>query len=223
MGNSTITLQSVVLDAASNGDISPTLAPSGFATSPALSIANDVMSAMLRGGSRGQRFNFKFNRILIPGFPTISYQQDYASAVTTLEWLESGFAIDVNSASGIKLNIHSLLSETYSQSSQQSGYVTASASFPMTSFNMGTWETTTLANTSGLFSPGPNVVYTNPVGTAGLQPINPTTQIKDPNGNLLVLTTFGTCGLQLPPGWLLMQHLVETVTDGTCVWTVVNP
>jgi hypothetical protein len=83
----------------------------------------------------------------------------------------------------------------------------------------------------GLQNPGPNVVYTNPIGQL-VTPPNATTAITDPNGNLWCLTTFGTCGAT-QPNWptnplfpifgSTTPITATTVTDGTCVWTAINP
>src|ERR1035441_6715514 len=61
-GNSTIRLQEIVDDASTLGDVAPALATGGFSMAPALSIANDVMQAMVNGGNLGQPYNWKWNR-----------------------------------------------------------------------------------------------------------------------------------------------------------------
>lgn len=74
------------------------------------------------------------------------------------------------------------------------------------------------------------MIYTSPYGTLQT-PINPTTNITDPNGNLWVLTQFGTCGATQPswptnPAYPTVQApttVATTVTDGTVVWTAINP
>jgi hypothetical protein len=76
-GNSTIQLQEVVDDASTLGDVAPALATGGFSMSPALSIANDVMQAIINGGNAGQAYNWKWNRYNLPTFPVNSVQQDY--------------------------------------------------------------------------------------------------------------------------------------------------
>src|SRR4029077_18672632 len=71
-------------------------------------------------------------------------------------------------------------------------------------------------------------VYINPVGLidgqAISQPANPITQIQDANGNLLVLTTYGTEGTTAPLA--PVNAAPGTVASGlgaTTVWTVVDP
>jgi hypothetical protein len=69
--------------------------------------------------------------------------------------------------------------------------------------------------------PGPNKVYTLPLG-ALITPTNPRINILDQNGNILVLTTYGTTGATAPS---LPANSAEgtTVSDGSCIWTVADP
>ena len=83
----------------------------------------------------------------------------------------------------------------------------------------------------GLQNPGPGVIYTDPRSQL-ITPANATTAITDPNGNLWCLTTFGTCG-SVQPTWpttpvypiygVTPPATATTVTDGSCVWTAINP
>src|SRR5208337_5320543 len=100
MGNSTVKLQSVVDYARTYPDLNPVLSTGGFSQEPALTIANDVMIAML-----SRPFAPKWNRIRLPYFYTNSWQQDYAfasPALLNLSWLEYGVLMDVNSTSSPK-------------------------------------------------------------------------------------------------------------------------
>lgn len=245
-GNSSITLQEIVDDASSLGDVAPALATGGFSDAPARSIANDVMQAMLNGGPGGQPFNWKWNRFNVKPFPTISYQQDYfIPGVSNLGWIESAWASDVNSTSIPKqirpIEVHKDLEVTDGQTSQPGKLCW----IPNDQMNTGTWGASpqgptasnpsgdllsTGINLTGLQNPGPNVVYTNPVGTLQ-QPINATTCIKDANGNLWALTTYGTCGATPPtfpatpafPTFKTPTTPATTVPDGTAVWTAIDP
>lgn len=246
MPNSSIKLQDIMDDAASLGDVAPALATGGVSDGPALSIANDVMQAIINGGPIGQPYNWKWNRTNVKPFPTISYQQDYfVAGVNNIGWLENCWAVNINQTSVLKqkqtLEVKKDLEPTY----DQTGYPGKICWLPNDQLQTGTWgaaplgptagipsgQTTSIGPTeSGLQNPGPGVVYTNPVG-AVTQPINATTCITDPNGNLWVLTTFGTCGNTQPvwptsPVYPTVQNptiVATTVVDGTCVWTAVNP
>src|SRR5258708_32884707 len=80
--------------------IEPIFNYSGFSTEPALTIANDVMTAIC-----GVNFPHKWNEQALPQWYTNSYQQDYAlvdangSSITNIEWLERGVAFDINNSS----------------------------------------------------------------------------------------------------------------------------
>lgn len=246
-GNSTITLQELVDDASSLGDVAPALATGGLSTAPALSIANDVIQALINGGPGGQPFNWKWNRINIKPFATISYQQDYfIPGVSNLSWLESCWASNINQTSIPKkimpIEVHKDLEVTDGQTSNTPGKI---CWIPNDQLNTGTWGAqplgptasnpsgdvqTTGSNPTGLQNPGPGVLYTNPIGSLQ-QPQNATTCITDPNGNLWSLTTFGTCGNTQPtwpaspafPTFKTPTTAATTVTDGTCVWTAIDP
>lgn len=245
-GNSTYTLQMLVDDAASLGDVAPALATAGYSDAPALSIANDVMTAMLLGGPAGQPFNWKWNRFNVSPFPTISWQQDYfVPSVINLGWLENAWSSNINQTSPLKqkyeLECHKDLDVTFSQT----GYPGKICWLPNAMLQTGAWgvhplgPTTTIpggeqgtmgGNVGGLQNPGPNVIYTNPIGSIQ-SPINATTCITDPNGNLWTLTTYGTCGVTQPswptnpiyPTQATPTAVATTVSDGTVVWTAVNP
>ena len=246
MPNSSIQLQEVVDDASSLGDVSPALATGGFGTAPALSIANDVIQAMINGGPGGQPYNWKWNRFNVTPFVTISYQQDYfIPGLISLGWLEHAWASYLNQTAIPKqkqqLEVRKDLDVTY----DQTGYPGKICWLPNSMLQTGTWGATPLGptlnnpsgqigviglNPSGLQNPGPNVIYTSPYNTPN-NPINATTGITDPNGNLWVITTFGTCGATQPswpttPVYPTIQSpstVATTVTDGTVVWTAINP
>ncbi len=245
-GNSTIRLQEVVDDAGTLGDVAPALATGGHSMAPALSIANDVMQALINGGPNGQPYNWKWNRYNLPILYINSVQQDYfIPNLINIGWLESAWAVNINQTSipkqKIPLEIDKDLLVTYEQGS----YMAKVAWLPNNMLQTGTWGAAPLGptagfpsgqttvsgpNQSGQQNPGPGVIYTNPVGTL-TTPYNATTCITDPNGNLWVLTTFGTCG-STQPSWPLNpvyptlrnpSLIPTTVTDGSAVWTAINP
>jgi len=245
-GNSTIQLQEVVDDASTLGDVAPALATGGFSQSPALSIANDVMQAIINGGPGGQPYNWKWNRYNLPVFYTNSLQQDYfIPNLVNIGWLESAWAVNINQTSVPKQNFPIEVDKDLLLTYQAGTYAAKIAWLPNSMLETGTWGAqplgptagfpsgqTTVAgpNLTGLQNPGPGVIYTNPVGTL-VTPYNAITAITDPNGNLWCLTTYGTCS-NTQPSWpsspvyptLRNPNLIATtVTDGTCVWTAINP
>lgn len=230
-GNSNYILQQIVDDAQSLGDTAPALATGGFSDKPALSIADDVMTAMLLGGPAGQPFNWKWNRFNVMSFPTISWQQDYfIPGLWNLGWLEYCWAVDINSTATPKRKIDIEIHRDLEVTDAQTGFPAKICWIPCNQAQTGVWGQTQLQNVSGLSNPGPGVVYTNPVGAVN-QPTNPTNIITDPNGNLWLLTTYGTCGSVQPtwptnplyPTQATPEQVATTVNDGTCVWTAINP
>ena len=201
---STVTLQKIVNDAMTFGDIEPVLNVAGAHTR-AKTIATDVMNAIC-----SVAFPWKWNEIEMPQFVTNSYQQDYAgiypdgSSVTNLSWLERGICVDINNDAQPKPY---RMVEVGRQLPQATGTLWNSATseplylvnwFPNISLYYGTWGDAQTGNASLGNNPVASSVYTTPYGVAISQPANPITQIKDANGNLLVLTTYGTEGTSAP-------------------------
>jgi hypothetical protein len=228
--NSTIKLSAIVDSAARNGDVSPVLANGGSSDEPALSIANEVIVAMVNGGVEAQPMPWKWNRVLPAPFLTNSWQQDYATNNINIGWLESAVAIDVNSTSVPKFVLDVAVRKDLPVTYLQTGYPAKICWLYNYQLQYGAWGATSLSQETGLSNPGPNVVYTNPSGATGTVK-NPITQIQDLNGNYWTLTTFGTCG-STQPTWAANPvyptdtnptQAATTQADGTCVWTAVNP
>ncbi len=218
MGNSSYTLQNLVDIARTRGDIAPALPTGGSYETVALSAANDAMTAMLAGSSKGSPFNFKFNRILIPPFFINSYQQDYASSVLNLGWLESCGAYNTSSTQYPKpFRIVEVKRDVLLTNSQQ-GNLAKIAWMQNDTLTYGTWGVTQILGLTGLQNPGPGVSYTDPSGATST-PANPTTQVKDAAGNFWMLTTYGTCGSFNP---FSPVSSVVTISAGTVTVTAPN-
>lgn len=233
MSNSTITLQTVVDSASNHGELAPSLATGGFSLQPALDIANDVIAELLLGGPRGEIMNWKFNRLTpFPTFLTNSWQQDYfIPNLVNLGWIEKATSYNINQTSAPKenfqLEVVRELDVTYAQTAQPAKICW----LPNNQLTAGTWGATAVSMPLGLTNPGPGVKYINPINQPQ-QPTNPITQVADAFGNLWVLTTYGTCGNTNPfltnlnpvyPTYTNPSVVATTVTDGTVVWTAVNP
>ena len=233
MGNSSYTLQDLTDIARSLGDIAPVLPSGGSYEIVATSAANDAMTAMLAGSAKGSPFNFKFNRLIVPPFVINSYQQDYATAVVNLGWLESCGAWNTSSTQYpkpfrvVEAKRDVLLTEvnTGSTSGAKISWMENDT------LTFGTWGQSQIQSMTGLVNPGPGVVYTNPIGTASL-PTNPVTQVADAFGNLWIVTSYGTCGgsnpfaTNLKPVYPDINNpatVATTATDGSVTWTAVNP
>lgn len=231
MGNSSYTVQNLCDIARAMGDLAPTLPTGGSYEIVALSAINDAMTAMLAGSSKGSPFNFKFNRVYVAPFFINTYQQDYAQNNLYIGWLESAGAYCTSSTQQpvpfYPLEVKRDVLLTY----YQTGGAAKIQWIQNDSMQYGTWGQVIADSLTGLVNPGPGAVYTNPLGLTSL-PINPVTQVQDAFGNLWALTTYGTCGntnpfiTDLDPVYPTVEApatVATTVTDGSVVWTAINP
>lgn len=231
MGNSTFTIQNLVDDARTLGDLAPTLPVGGSYDTVALSAVNDTMTAMLAGSSKGSPFNFKFNRLLVPPFFINSWQQDYGQNNILIGWLESCIAYNTSSMQYPKPERVVEVKRDVLQTNFQTGSLAKISWMQNDTMNYGVWGQTQQNSLLGLQNPGPGVIYTDPTGKASM-PANPVTQVKDSFGNLWYVTTYGVCGNVNPfltnlnpvfPSLAAPTASATTVTDGSVVWTALNP
>jgi hypothetical protein len=229
--NSSYTLQNLVDIARSMGDVAPVLPTGGYYEQVALAAANDAMTAMLAGNQNGSPFNWKFNRFNVTPFFINSWQQDYATANVNIGWLEICYAYNTSSTAFPKpvftVEVKRDLMTTFNMNTNQAKI----AWMQNDTLTFGTWGQASVNSQTGLTNPGPGVVYQNPLGQVSL-PANPISQVQDAFGNLWVVTTYGTCGntdpflTNLNPQYPTLNApttVATTVTDGTTVWTAVNP
>ena len=204
MGNSTIALQAIMDSVSAIGDLNPIFNNTGgWADEPALTIGNDVMGELI-----SVRFPWKWNRIKIPPFVLTSYQQDYALNVNGLGWLENGRRVDINSTQVPPPDAPVYVVRDLAADSGIGAWPFQVCWFHNRDLEQNLW-------------PGPNQKYTSPLG-ATTPPVNPFTNLLDPSGNILVLTTWGVTGSIEPDAG---EDAVPgtTVQDGTVEWTVADP
>ena len=207
MGSSTISIQSITDFISSLGEIAPLLPTGGFSVQSALTTATDVMNDLI-----AQRFNFKWNRMILPPFYTISWQQDYAGFNSLypapIGWLETAWWTDINNTSYPK--------PSWAIEVKRDIAVTTISGNPPGKID---WDYN--RNLAQDVWPGAFKIYTPPLG-ALITPTNPKTNIRDGNGNILVLTTYGVTGGTAP---VVPASSLEgvTVNDGSCIWTVASP
>lgn len=231
---SVLTLQQLLDRILPLGDVRPVLVDvSGSQPEPFVTICSDVYSEIV-----GLPFPHKWNEIKLPVFYTNSWQQDYAlvnpngSSVYNVEWLERGIVVDMTSDAQPRtwgyVECGRQLTQatgTFVQSSAWSNPTFLANYFPNFMLYYGTWGASNSGgnNTVGN-NPGPGSIYTNPLNASqNTQPNNPISQVTDTNGNLQVLTGYGTCGAT-QPNWPPANSAPGVNTpDGTCVWTVVDP
>jgi hypothetical protein len=203
MGNSTVSLRSVVDFVTSVGQLQPIIPAGGYSTATALRMASDVMRDLLK-----ERFNWKWNSFVCFPFWTNSWQSDYPTNHTNIGWIEHVVAIDINNTSTPKPRcwpeaVRDLETSYYAGTppNQVSWFLNYRLEY-------GAW-------------PGAGKVYTPLLG-APQTPSNPPMAITDANTNYLALSTFGTTGAN-PPVLPALAPAGQTVNDGTCVWTVCSP
>jgi hypothetical protein len=204
MGNSTISVQSVIDNVTTQGVPSPLNAPGGYGTALAIDIANDVISELI-----SERFNWKWNAKNAPAFYTNSWQQDYPQIGNAdIGWLENADRTDINNTSMPKPLLQITARKALPRTSYARGPIGSVAWAYNRELTFGTW-------------PGANVTYYALVGpNPRFQ--NPIMSMIDAAGNMLIVTTFGTTGATAPAA---PSSSIEgtTVTDGSVVWTVVSP
>lgn len=207
MGSSTTTIQMVSDFVSAMGELAPVLPTGGYSVNTALTMATDVMGELI-----AQRFNHKWNREKIPPFYTNSWQQDYAQLSSAwkapIGWLEGAYWVDINNTALPKPTYPIEVVRDLPRTSISGNPPAKITWFPNHELEFGVW-------------PGAGKVYTQPLG-AVITPTNPPVNILDANGNILVLTTYGTTGTTAPAA-VAGSPEGTTVTDGGCVWTVADP
>lgn len=227
------TLQKILDRVLPLGDVNPILVGvSGYQLEPFITICNDVMNIIC-----GQPFPYKWLEINLPYFYTNSFQQDYAlvnpdgSSFYNLEWLTRGICIQRGTDA---LPLPWGYVEVGRQLTQATGTLTQVATWNNPTFEAnwmlnsllyyGTWGAVANSATPSLGNnPGPGSIYTAPLANGNGAASNPITQIQDPNGNLQVVTTYGTCGMTEPTWPATNADYGTQTTDGTTTWTVIDP
>jgi hypothetical protein len=211
VGNSTKTLQNIVDEVATIGDLNPVLTNTGgWAKEPAVTIANDVMSEFI-----STRFPWKWNSIKLKPFVLFPTQQDYATVnLRKLGWLTAGLRVDINNSQVPPPSWPVIVVRDLPMDNTMAGWPGQVCWLQNDQMEQGIW-------------PGPGVTYTEPIG-ATTPVINPVTNILDIYGNILILTKYGTTGL-VPPAAVIdpanpdADLTGQVINDGSCQWTVADP
>lgn len=188
----------------------PTVGLAGYSSQPALSFANDIMQKILAKNNP-----WKWNSYQVPIFYSQPYQQDYPTSISanTMGWLESATFTDINNPAGTP-TFHAqpiLQCVARIQPTYQLGWPSEICWVMNRNAITGTW-------------PGAGTTYTNPLISQGGGPgSNPLTAILDTNGNIQVVTAYGTTGGGTP-SWPSAGAQAGVVTnDGSVQWTVQDP
>jgi hypothetical protein len=209
MGSSTIQLQEIVDSVSVMADIAPQANPTGYDATTCLAIGQDVMSALI-----AKRFNWKWNAQNAAPFLTNTWTQDYPQlGLYDVGWVEDGLWIDINNTqlpqpNGQVQSAKDLAWAPAKGAQYQGQYPARVAWYYNRLLIYGVW-------------PGATVVYTPLLGTTPTAQ-NPTMNIRDSNGNLMILTQFGTTGAT-PPTSPANSKPGTVVDDGSCKWTIVDP
>lgn len=222
---STITIQQVYDKIIVLGDVEPALNVGGYSDQPMLTIATDVMNEMC-----SQNFPYKWNEFQIPYFTTNQYQQDYAiPGLTSLSSLERGIAVQITANQMPKpwAYVECGRLQTQSTAATMSPYFRSPLYTANWIYNSqgyyATWGAANTGNSTLGQNPQALQVITDPL--SGTNPNNPILQIKDANGNLLVLTGYGTLGSTAPvaPAASAAGTVATPGTGDTTTWVVVDP
>lgn len=224
---STVTLQNVADILSGIVDIQSILSVGGYSNTTMLTIANDVMNELC-----AQSFPWKWNEFNLPQFYSNSFQQDYALPLTTLQSLQRGMVINMSSNSVPKPWGYVEVVRAQTEATTAWNGPCPFFSAPVFSVNWinnsnlyyGTWGAANTGNATLGNNPVSGSVYTDPL-TVASQPSNPITQIIDANGNLLMLTGYGTEGTTAPvaPASSAPGTIATPGSGATTQWTVVDP
>ncbi len=242
---STVKLQDIVDIAQTFGHLAPQLNVPQATAQPALTIANDVFSAIC-----AIPFPWKWNELKVPPFYTNSFQQDYAGiylpaasggdatlgnvgqSIMNLSWLERGICVNVTNTAEPKPWKQVEVGRSLPQ---QTGSMYLNTNFnalmylvnwyPNYMLYYGTWGQGNSGNSTFGNNPVSGAVYINPLSVANSMPSNPITQIRDANGNFLVITGYGTEGTTAPvaPASSAAGVVATPGAGATTQWTVVDP
>ena len=186
----------------------PAIGVSGYAYEPTLTFLNEVLQRFMNKANP-----WKWNENKFPLFYTQPYQQDYPTSISQnqLGWLQDAVMIDINNVTPSSQNIPPMTVYARLQQAFVPGYPTKICWIPNNMAITSTW-------------PGANVTFQNPLTSQGGGPgSNSPTAITDPNGNIQVVTTYGTTGGSAPAWPAAGAAAGTTTSDGTVVWTVQDP
>ncbi len=227
MGNSTTRLQDCLDYCQSLADLNSVIPVSGYSVKRVLLTANAVMKKFLSSALK-----WSFNRKIFPIGITNSWQQDYATNLVDVAFLQDGYLLEINNTANPRPIWPLEVAQNISETTHQYGRPGQLGVMLNRDLQYATWGASG-EGTGNTMNPQPLQVIASPVGVL-ITPANPWLQIRDNNGNLWMLTTFGTTGVLGPadPSWpstvvfpsFDKPSVTPTVAiDGSCKWTAINP
>lgn len=209
-GPSTITVQALIDYVRTFDWTVPTVGLAGYDDEPALSFANDIIQKIIAKNNP-----WKWNSYLVPAFFSNPFQQDYPTNISSsnMGWLESATFTDINNPTG---------SPQFFVKPPLQCVARLLPTYVCGVMNEVSWLLNRNAVTGSW--PGPNMLFRNPLVSQGGGPnSNPLTAITDPNGNIQLVTTYGTTGSVQPTWPDALTSPGITTQDGSVVWTVMDP
>lgn len=197
----TVTIQQVADWARTNPSVVPVLGVGGLSAQPALGFAQSV-AAMIFNTS----LPWKWNRGFVPAFTSNVWQQDYATSITNAAWLEKAEYADLGQAGNEPAPIAPIEAVKELSRTTMRGVPTMICALQNSEAQCGTWAA--------------NTTYVSNAGTQHMPAKQAIPQIRDSNGNVQIVTTFGTSGAS-EPVWSTV--IGGTTTDGTVTWTMLDP
>lgn len=186
----------------------PAVGVAGYSQQPAVSFLDDIVKKIMNKANP-----WKWNQVVAPVFYTQPFQQDYPTQISqsNMGWLEACTMIDINNFTAQPPVQPPVNCVARLQPTSNCGYPTKISWIINSAAILGIW-------------PGPGTIYVSPLVTQGGGPSsNPLTAIKDSNGNIEVVTTYGVTGGSTPT-WPALGATPGTITqDGTVQWTLIDP
>jgi len=232
MGNSTIRLQDALDYCQTLADLQAVIPAAGYSAKKVFFCANAVMKKFLSSALK-----WNFNRKVLPIGITNSWQQDYPTNLVDVAYIQDGYLLEINNTSKPRPIWPLEAVQNMPETTHQYGRPGQICTLLNKDLQYSTWGATGIG-TGGIQNPQPNQTIVNPVG-ASIAPANPVLSVRDPNGNLWIMTKIGTTGnygqtlgINNQPPWPATPifpsfqsptTVPTTLTDGTCVWTAVNP
>jgi hypothetical protein len=178
---------------------------------------------------------WNFNRKVLPIGITNSWQQDYPTNIVDVGFLTNGYLLEINNTCNPRPIWELEAVQNMPETTHQYGRPGQICVLLNKDLQYGTWGATGVG-TAGIQNPQPGQIILNPFGLLISAAANPIFNVKDPNGNLWVLTFPNNCATVTlgtsPPTWPTNpvyptyqkpNIAPTTVQDGTAVWVAVGP
>jgi len=219
MGNATVRVQDVVDYALTFPEVTAVLPNPGYSYKKVYQIMNKVMQEML-----SFTLKWPFNRKEFPALVTNSWQEDYATNLVDVGFLQDGTLLEINNTANPQPIWPLEVTQNLPRISQQFGRPGQVSAYLNKNLSFATWGAVNPGGTLSGPNPQASQVVGNPVG-APVTPANPYLQCIDGNGGLWVLTGLGGYAGKVTLGTFNPFDLAISATsmNGANVLTVTAP